>query len=173
MEPEANRLDLVFVDVQKILLRRLLRIVGDTAIAEELTQEAYLRTRRATEVSSVRNVEALLWTTARNLAFDHIRKEKIRLREGMADRDSLAMEAIADERASIEERLIHKDQIRLVRAALEKLPPRAQKAWYLSRMDGKPYPDIAAQLGVSPNTVFNDIKMVMAVLYDVRKKLEE
>jgi RNA polymerase sigma factor (sigma-70 family) len=172
MENDATRLDLIFVDMQKTLFKRLLRIVGDIAIAEELTHEAYLRARRAIEATVPQNIEAFLWTTARNLAFDHIRREKVRSRGKSSDNDFFEIENIADEKASLEEHLIHKEHVRLFREALEKLPLRAQNAWFLSRMQAWPYPKIAAHLGVSPNTVFNDIKMVMAVLYSLRAKLE-
>ena len=36
----------------------------------------------------------------------------------------------------------------------------------LSRIQGWPYPKIAAHLGVSPNTVYNDIRLAMAYCLD-------
>lgn len=172
METDAARLNTVFLTIRKSLLAGVVRIVRDGAIAEELTQEAYLRAYRALASSAPRNLEAFLWQTARNLALDHLRRNRVRATLLEADLGGEALEAVADNRPSAEEEAIRKDDMRAVTAALETLPPRARTVWVLSRVEGWPYPKIAAHLGVSPNTVFNDIKMAMGLLHDLRRRLD-
>ncbi|QFY62528.1 sigma-70 family RNA polymerase sigma factor (plasmid) [Rhizobium grahamii] len=170
MTADIARLDEAFFAVRLALHQRVLRIVRDGAVADELTQETYLRARRAIASTVPNNMEAFLWQTARNLALDHIRWSKVRA--GVQPIDALddRTAAIADPQPSIEEKLVHRDDLRALSEALRKLPARAQRVWILSRVEGWPYPRIAQHLGVSPNTVFNDIKMVIAVLYDLRRK---
>ncbi len=172
MNRDITRLDAIFPDMREALLQSVLRVVRDGAVAEELTHDAYLRARKALETSTPRHLEAFLWQTARNLALDHMRWKKVRGGTASFDDVTGAEQGFADPQPSAEDHVIQKDNLRVVGDALQKLPPRAQKVWILSRVEGWPYPRIAAHLGVSPNTVFNDIKMVMALLMDLRRKMD-
>lgn len=173
MDSHIARLDLAYPALRPSLFKSVLRIVQDRAVAEELTQEAYLRARGAIEPGKPCQVEALLWQIAQNLAFDHLRWKKVRAGtqtlEGMNSNDA----GLADRQPSAEDQVIYRDELRMVSDALSKLPIRAQKAWALNRIDGWPYPKIAEHLGVSTNTVFNDLKMVMGMLYDLRRKMND
>lgn len=173
MDSHIARLDLAYPALRPSLLKSVLRIVQDHAVAEELTQEAYLRARGAIEPHKPCHVEALLWQIAQNLAFDHLRWRKVRAGtralEGMDANDS----GLADRQPSAEEQIVYRDELRIVSEALSKLPERAQQAWVLSRIDGWAYPRIAEHLGVSGNTVFNDIKMVMGMLFDLRRRMND
>ena len=171
MENDAARLDAIFLEMRTSLFRNVLRIVRDVPTAEELTQEAYLRTRKAIGSSEPQRLEAFLWQTTRNLALDHLRRSRVRSAVAQADIGGDELEDIPDQQPSAEERIIQKDDLRVLKAALEKLSPRARQVWLLSRVEGWPYPKIAAHLGVSPNTVFNDVKMVMGMLLDLRRRL--
>ncbi len=169
---DIARLDAIFPTMRSSLLTAVLRIVRDAAVAEELTHDAYLRARKAMEASSPRHIEAFLWQTARNLALDHVRWKKVRSGTEPLETTLAGEQPYADPQPSAEDHAIQKDHLRVVAEALQKLPPRAQQVWILSRVEGWPYPRIAAHLGVSPNTVFNDIKMVMALLVELRRKMD-
>ena len=169
---DIERLDAIFPAMRASLLQSVQRIVRDTATAEELTHDAYLRARKAMETSSPRHLEAFLWQTARNLALDHVRWKKVRRGTEALDDAASGDQVYRDPQPSAEDHAIQKDHLRVVGDALQKLPPRAQKVWILSRVEGWPYPRIATHLGVSPNTVFNDIKMVMALLVELRRKMD-
>ena len=73
---------------------------------------------------------------------------------------------------SIEAALIERERLRLFEAALQSLPERARRAWTLSQVSGWPYAHIAEYLGVSRNTVYNDVKLVMGHCADVLARLE-
>lgn len=170
MDSHIARLDLAFPAMRSNLHKAVFRIVQDRALAEELTQETYLRARTMAEHEVPKNIEALLWQIARNLAFDHLRWKKVRVGTKALEALQANDISLADRQPSAEEQIIHKDELRVVTEALQKLPLRAQKAWVLNRVEGWPYPRIAEHLGVSPNTVFNDIKMAMGMLHDLRKR---
>lgn len=172
MDRDIVRLDAIFPTMRSSLLQYVQRIVRDAAVAEELTHDAYLRARKGLETSAPRHLEAFLWQTARNLALDHIRWKKVRSGTEPLQTTEAGEQPYADPNPSAEDHAIQKDHLRVVGEALQTLPQRAQKVWVLSRVEGWPYPRIATHLGVSPNTVFNDIKMVMALLVDLRRKMD-
>lgn len=172
MGSETEHLDRVFLTMRPDLYRKILGIVRNSAEAEELTQDAYLRVRRSLDRAVPGNLEGFLWQTARNLALDHVRRRKVRSAHEDENFDGGQVHAVADPQPSIEEQAIGKDLVRAFNRALLGLPPRARSVWCMSRLQGLSYPEIAQRLGVSPNTVFNDMKLAMAVLLEVRERLD-
>ncbi len=172
MDDVAKRLDPAFLKSRPSLYLRILTIVRDRSVAEELTQEVYVRAHKAFQTNAPERIEPFLWTTARNLAFDHLRRKKVRSNTVRESDMEGELGEIEDKTVSVEERLIQQERIHLLREALGRLPSRVQKVWYLSRVEGWPYPRIAKHLEISPNTVFNDIKIAMAALYNLRKTLD-
>ncbi len=171
MGTETEHLDRVFLTMRPDLYRKILGIVRNSAEAEELTQDAYLRVRRSLDRAVPGNLEGFLWQTARNLALDHVRRRKVRSAHEDENFDGGQAHAVADPQPSIEEQAIGRISCARCRALLG-LPPRARSVWCLSRLQGLSYPEIAQRLGVSPNTVFNDMKHAMAVLLEVRERLD-
>lgn len=68
----AASLTSVFLLQRKSLMWRVMRIVRDRHVAEDLAQEAYLRAWRAHEAAPIAHPEGFLHQTARNLALDHM-----------------------------------------------------------------------------------------------------
>lgn len=173
MDEEAADVNDAFLRARNSLLWSVFRIVRDKQIAEELTQESYLRARKAASSDPLVNPEAFLQQTARNLAFDYLRQRKVRSTHEASEISGDTMDMVADDQPSSEDKVIHLDRLRAYQSALAKLPKRAQQVWVLSRVEGWTYPQIAEHLGVSQNTVFNDMKHAMAHLNDFRKRLDK
>lgn len=149
----------VFLSHRKSLVWSVMRIVRDQQAAEDVAQETFIRARQAMEAGPIHHIEAFLHQTARNLAIDFRRRRDL---HGSIERDDVPeqdVENIAAPVPSPETVLIQSERLRLLNEAIKKLPERAQKVWYLSRVEKLTYPQIAEQLGVSPNTVFNDFKL--------------
>ncbi|QKP78831.1 RNA polymerase sigma factor [Methyloligella sp. GL2] len=168
----SARLTAVFMSRRQALMGNVMRIVRDPQVAEDLAQETYLRARRAIEAGPIRHLEAFLNQTARNLAFDYIRHRRVRDRFEDRDIDHDNVVAVADEIPSAEEALIEKERLRHFDAALKSLPPRVRQAWKLSQVDGWSYAQIAEHLGVSRNTVYNDVKRALGHCYDALRRFE-
>jgi RNA polymerase sigma factor (sigma-70 family) len=62
--------------------------------------------------------------------------------------------------------------LRHLHEAVAKLPQRARTVWVLSRIEKWSYPRIAEHLGVSPNTVFNDLKLAHAHCVEALAKID-
>lgn len=149
-----------------------LRIVRDRQLAEDLAQEAYLRTAQAARAVPIEHIEAFLHRTVRNLALDHLRRRRTRERyeEPMAA-DGTALD-IPDDRPSSEAAMIERERVRLFEEALLSLPERARRAWSLSQVHGWSYMRIASHLGISKNTVYSDVKLVMGHCGDALARFE-
>lgn len=149
-----------------------LRIVRDRQVAEDLTQETYLRTLQAARTAPIEHVEAFLHKTIRNLALDHLRRRRTRNCYEDASAGERQVQEIPADVPTIEAALIERERLRLFEEALQSLPERARRAWSLSQLEGWPYARIADHLGVSRNTVYNDVKLVMGHCSDALARFE-
>ncbi|GLK69068.1 RNA polymerase sigma factor [Hansschlegelia plantiphila] len=161
-----------YLSQRRSLMGSVMRIVRDTQAAEDVAQESYLRARRAMESGPIEHIEAFLHQTARNLALDHVRRRSIRERVERPDVPASDLENIPADGPSLEETVIQRERFRCFETALAGLPERARRVWTLNRIDGWTYTQIAAHLGVSANTVFNDMKMAMGHCLDALNRNE-
>ncbi len=143
------------------LRRFFLRRFGNRADAADATQETFLRLLASAQRNLVENPQGYLFQTARNVAFDQERLKKRRARIECPITDEQAILNVPSDAPSPETVLIDKERIQIFERALSGLPERARKVLLLSRMEGWSYPAIAQHLGVSPNTVYNDVRMAM------------
>ncbi|TKT76336.1 RNA polymerase sigma factor [Aquamicrobium sp. LC103] len=162
----------VFLLHRRSLMWSVMRIVRDPQTAEDVAQETYLRARKALEREPIEHIEAFLHQTARNLAFDHLRRRRTR---GQIEADSLGEHEILDipaDMPSLEDAIIERERLKIFLGALSGLPERVQTVIMLSRIEEWSNRKIADWLGVSERTVFNDIKLAMAHCRDVLARLD-
>ncbi|MCF8470739.1 MAG: sigma-70 family RNA polymerase sigma factor [Parvibaculum sp.] len=169
MEPALGQ---TYVLYRQQLVGSVLRIVRDPQMAEDLAQEAYLRVHKAAEKGAILNAVAFLFQTARNLAIDHVRRNRVSARFEDRHASDIDIAAVAADEANAEEALIEKERYHQFNEALESLPQRAKEAWRLSQIDGWTYERVAAYLGVSKNTVYNDVKLVTGHCHDVLIRMD-
>ena len=167
-----STLDTLFLQQRNALVGTLFRIVRCEQTAEELAHESYLRVACAIAKNPVEHIQAFLYQTARNLAFDHLRHEVVRRRVEVEPANASTVLDVASDAASPEAEAIDRQRLALLEAALSTLPERARQIVLLSRVHEWPYPRIAAHLGVSPNTVYNDIRLAMACCLDAIARSE-
>ncbi|MEP9404091.1 RNA polymerase sigma factor [Sphingomonas sp. VNH70] len=137
----------------------LTRRTGDAAVAADLTQEAYLRAAALPGNTTLINPRAWLFAAARNLLVDHARRQRVRHATGAGDTYELAR--IPDLQPAAEAILLSREELRVLAAAIEALPPRPREVFRLHKFDGYSYGDIAQRLGIAKNTVM--VHMVKAL----------
>ena len=145
-----------------------LRIVGDAATAEEVTQDVFLRAwRNAASYSGEKgSVATWLGRIARNRALDALRSAKSR---GALARDDWS--ELEDDRAlAPEDAMDIESRAAEVRAAVSKLPEAQRVALSLAFFRGMSHSQIAAELGLPLGTVKSRIRDAMRAL---REKLGE
>ncbi|MFT4149804.1 MAG: RNA polymerase sigma factor [Paracoccaceae bacterium] len=154
------------------LLRLLTRMVHNPQTAEDLVQEAYLRVARAMEAGTVSHPDAFLRRTAQNLAVDHQRHRRRQSRlapEDAGPADPAEVECAAP---SVETRMIERERIAALSGVLAQLSPRVRRVWHLCYVEEMTYAQVAAQLGISRNTVYNDMKLALGQCHDAMKRFE-
>ena len=134
------------------VIHTIARLVGDAATAEDLAQEVFLNIFRAGPTYEPRaEFRTWLFRIVRNVCYSEFRRQSRHpvFLEG-SDEEGSALD-VADEHAADPFEKLQKDERgRLVRAAIEKLPPAQRLALILRRYEGMSYEQIA---GAMDNTV--------------------
>lgn len=154
------------------LLRFFRRRFRNGADAADATQETFLRLLSAAPRNLIDNPQAYLFTTARNIAFDQAQRQKRRAAIECPITDEKAVLNIPSDAPTPEMEIIDRERLVLFERALHGLPARARQVLLLNRMEGWSYPAIAQHLGVSPNTIYNDVRLAMAHCMDAMAHLE-
>lgn len=124
-------------------------IVGDRAQAEDLVQEAWLRLDQAASRSRLDQPLGYLYRIVRNLALDLYRRTR-RERQVVSGGSLDTLNDVSpDECPSPEKAVLYKDQLELLRLAMDELPERTRIAMEMHRFGGCKLKEIAAFLGIS------------------------
>lgn len=131
---------------------------------DDLCQEVYVRTYEAALHSIPNPARPFVFTVARNLVVDRVRREHVVPIEAIADLDELG---IALDTPSPERSAIARDELRLLQAAINRLPPRCREVFVLGRIEGLTGRQIAARLGIAETTVSDHLTAGLNALTDV------
>ena len=117
---------------------------------DDLVQESFTRVLRARETNPIRSTRALLFATARNLALDAVRRQRVVRFEPITDETDSSV--LADNTDVVA--IVGKQQeLELLTQAIQSLPVRCRQILTLRTAYGFTPPQIAAKLGVSQSTV--------------------
>lgn len=142
----------------------LLRSGASESLAEEIAQEAMVALwRRASSFDPDRaQLSTWLFTIARNLRIDHLRRTPAAVEDDGAEWD--ADQQPADAALEPEELLLATRRERGVRQALGSLPPEQAEVIRLSFYEDQPHARIAQDLGIPLGTVKSRIRLAVAHL---------
>ncbi|WP_208417442.1 RNA polymerase sigma factor [Sphingopyxis panaciterrae] len=142
-----------FMQIRPALHRFLIARGTSAAEAEDVLQEISLRLS-TDAIGPVADPRAYLYKMASNQFQLHRRTEQRRTRreEDWVDSTSEEMREI-DPGASAELQLIQREQIAILRAALDGLPERTRWVFLQFRVEGEAQKQIAATLGISVSAV--------------------
>lgn len=146
------------------LLSFVQRRFGVANDCEDIVQEAMVRVIASQNSEPIGNLRAYLFRVAGNLSIDTLRRRATRETISGALLDSPEAMAVASPEPSAEQALIAQERKAAFEAALATLPERQRQALTLNRLQGWSHPRIAAHLGCSTGTVYNDIKAAMAAI---------
>lgn len=128
-------------------LRRNWREEGDLA---DIRQDVYVRVYDAARHGIPRQAKPFVFSTARNLLIDRVRRSRIISIETMADLD---LSNVSAEEASPERQAIARAELRQLQAALDRLPPRCCKVVVMRKIEGLSQREVAFRLGITEDTV--------------------
>jgi RNA polymerase sigma-70 factor (ECF subfamily) len=127
----------------------------------DLRQDVYARVFEAALKEIPEKPRQFLFTTARNLLIDRVRRSHVVPIEAVTDLDalSIAMDAPGPDRTTIA-----RDELRRVQAALDRLPPRCREAVVLRRVEGLSRKEIALRMDIAEDTVTEHLIKGMRLL---------
>lgn len=133
--------------------------VGSDAEARDIAQEAYLRLLRYREHQDSASLKALVFRIATNLV--SMRARAIRVRPDHEPLDA-ALEVPANE-PTPERRLLTEQQLARLAEVIQRLPPKCQQAFVLSRFHHMGYQEIADRLRISVKMVEKHIAHALSI----------
>ena len=145
---EPRLLSVLFERHHRRVYNYLLRMSRHQATAEDLTSEVFVRILKYR--SSYRHQARFttwLFQVARNLFLDHLERQR------PEDSYDDLPPAAASDPVHPEEVLQSSQETRLIREALNRLPPRKREVLFLSRYRDMRYEDIAEVMGCTPGAV--------------------
>lgn len=150
---DENAFTTIFLYYSRRLYPWLLKKTKEEAAAEEIMQDTFLRIWVNRErLAGMENPEGYIYKIAANLTLDHFRKLQMehkilnRFQHGSANTVDASAQGVIDLRET--QRMIDQAVYRL---------PQQRKLIYTLRQDGMSYDEIAAKLGISVNTVRNQL----------------
>ncbi|HRI83559.1 MAG TPA: sigma-70 family RNA polymerase sigma factor [Opitutaceae bacterium] len=117
---------------------------------DDLIQEAYVRILKARAAGTVRTPRSLLFTTARNLALDVLRRERVIPMEPITEND---FRSVMAGETGVPEAVGQIQELELLTQAIQSLPDRCRQVLTLRKIYGLSQRAIAAQLGIAEHTV--------------------
>jgi RNA polymerase sigma factor (sigma-70 family) len=136
-------------------VRAWLRRSLDPNDLEDIIQSAYCRIASLDDVSHIRSGRAYLFTTARSLVLERIRRARIVSIETVTEID--ALDVVRDE-PSPERIAAGRRELARVKGLIEALPDRCRRIFELRKVEGLTQQEVAHELGVPEHTVENDVK---------------
>ena len=117
---------------------------------DDVVQESYMRLLRARAKAEVVSPKAFLFAVARNLATDRLRHRQVAATDSLVESDALS---VLEEGEGIPETIARNQELEFLTEAIQSLPDRCRRIFTLRKVYGLSQAEIAAQLGLSENTV--------------------
>lgn len=147
--------------LEPMLTRYLQRNWRNGAEIGDLRQEAYARVYESALRERPQMVKPFLFQIARNLMIDRLRRQSVVSLESMVDVDWLN---VSDDKPSSETYVAARQELRLLQAALDKLPPRCRQVVLMRKVEGFSQKEVARQMGITIETVENQVAKGMRLL---------
>jgi len=174
---DVRAFELLVTRHRKALFNFILRFVRDTAQAEDVTQETFLRlVKGADAYERQAKFTTWLYTIARNLCVDASRRGKHRkaasLDAPIGDEDGSAtlLDLVADGGAAVDRQAQSRELAVRLRQAIEALPDEQREIFLLREVADLQFNEIANVVGCPENTVKSRMRYALEKL---REALEE
>jgi RNA polymerase sigma-70 factor (ECF subfamily) len=151
--PDAPRSPADFASLYRATLaplrRYLARLLGSTTEAQDVAHDAYSKVYRTMAEKPVEQPQGFLFTTARNLAINQLRRRNhapVQLADNI-------IELSPSQAPGVENLVMARQEWAATEAAINRLPLGCRAVFLLCRFEGLTHPETAARLGISRKTV--------------------
>jgi RNA polymerase sigma-70 factor (ECF subfamily) len=170
-QAEENRkrtlIDALYRKYSQALRKFLVRHHVNKDDVADIVQETYCRVLKSGEVESIHYPKAFLFKVANNVARNAAKHRRSGVEGDAADIENVE---VNDEGPSPYRRLKAKQELAIVRAALEDLAPKCREVFVLNRFENLSYTEIAAELDLSVSMIE---KYVSQALSHLRKRVAD
>lgn len=168
---DETALSTLYDRYSRLVFSLALRIVGERALAEEITADAFVSVWRAAASFTAERGRFVPWlmSITRHRAIDELRRLKARPEGTAIDLDEAVNTAQAD---GMDDLIGVKRQRDLVRTALAALPPPQREALELAYFGGLTQQAIAAKTGQPLGTIKTRMRLGMQKLRDELRRLD-
>ncbi|TDQ72249.1 RNA polymerase sigma factor [Sphingobacterium yanglingense] len=145
-----QRAFIYFYDIFKLpIYRKLLKMVRIKHLAEELTQDVFVRIwdKRAL-IDPEQSFKSYLYRIAQHILYDFYRK--VARDERLQDEIRLL---VLNEQNPTDDWLFLKETQNILDQAISSLPEQQRQIYTLCKMKGKSYKEVALELGISVHTI--------------------
>jgi len=146
---------------EQSLMRYLTRVWPNRDEVADLRQEVYARVLESAMRVLPSQPRAFLFTSARHLMIDRLRRSQIVFIGARGDLD--AMNVLVDE-LSPELRLTALQELSRLAQAFDGLPPRCREVTWLRKVEQLPQREVAARLGIREKAVEKQVARGMRLL---------
>ena len=135
-------------------------LIKSNELAEDIVQEVFLKvwTNRKS-IDTSKSFKAYLYTITQNQTFNVLKK--------IVHDKKLCQELYLTQKQSIcntDKSLLESEMAQIEKKILETLPPKRRRIFVMSRMEGKSYQEISNELGLSKQTVKNQISHSLKII---------
>jgi|UniRef100_UPI0040492046 RNA polymerase sigma factor (sigma-70 family) len=131
------------------LRRYLARLLGNHGEAQDVAHDAYVKIYPKMEDNTAEKPEALLYTTARRLAFNRLKRRRI----SPISTAPLNIESTSTSTPGVVQEVIARQELARLEAAIAGLPPGCRSVLLLRKIELLPHQEIARRLGIAVSTV--------------------
>ncbi len=132
----------------------------DEMRVEDVVQDCFIKFWEKTRSEKIDHPKSYLYMMVRNSCLDILRKEPTR---------SETLKSIENQ----EDEQLKEDSFMEARlwTAIDSLPTRCRRVFLLAKRDGKSYEEISDELGISINTVRNQVSKALKILREGAEKI--
>lgn len=131
------------------LRRHLARILGNPAEAQDIAHDAYAKVWPVIEKQAAEKPEALLYTTARRLAFNRLKRRRIAPFTSTPADEHISPSAAP----GVAEQVMARQEWQHLEQAIADLPPGCRSVLLLRKIELLSHQEIADRLGIAISTV--------------------
>jgi RNA polymerase sigma-70 factor (ECF subfamily) len=131
------------------LRRYLTRLLGNTTEAQDIAHDAYVRVFPQPDKPAPEQPEAVLYTTARRLAINRLKRRSI----SPFSPDPSSVDTAAASSPGVAQQVMARQELKLLEAAIADLPPGCRNVLLLRKVELLSHREIAERLGISVSTV--------------------
>jgi RNA polymerase sigma factor (sigma-70 family) len=131
------------------LRRYLTRLLGNPGEAQDVAHDAYMRVYPSMTNQSARRPEALLYTAARRLAINRLKRRSI----SPLARDAFVPEISASGEPGVEQQVMARQELEILEQAIAELPEGCRVVLLLCKIEQLSHREISERLGIAVSTV--------------------